>query len=69
MDSVAIGDQHIYKKVLEIVLIAPIPPNQAILARLLNIPDCKIQNAVEFWRLHGMIRVEQGMFYAIQHLN
>jgi hypothetical protein len=69
MDSVAMGDRHLYRKVLELVSIAPIPPNQIILAQLLNTPDWKIKNAVEFWQVHGMIRVERGMLYATNNLN
>jgi hypothetical protein len=69
MDSVAIGDKHLYRKVLGFVLIAPIPPNQVTLARLLNTPEWKIKNAVEFWRSHGMIQVNKGMLYATTNLN
>jgi hypothetical protein len=69
IDSVAMGDRHLYRKVLELVLIAAVPPNQIILARLLNIPDWKIKNAVEFWRFHGMIQIDKGMLYATNNLN
>lgn len=69
MDSVAMGDRHLYRTILRLVSIAPIPPNQIMLAQLLDIPDWKIKNVVDFWRSHGMIRVEKGMLYATQHLN
>lgn len=69
MDSVAMGDRHLYRKVLELVSIAPIPPNRIMLAQLLDIPDWKIKNVVDFWRSNGMIQVKKGMLYATQHLN
>lgn len=69
MNSVTMGDRHLYRKVLELVSIAPIPPNRIMLAQLLDIPDWKIKNIVDFWRSHGMIYIDRGMLYATQHLN
>ena len=69
MDSVARGDRHIYRTVLKLVSIAPIPPNQIMLSQLLHTPTWKVRDAVEFWQLHGMIQSKQGMLYATQNLN
>ncbi|MGL5878749.1 MAG: hypothetical protein ACRC2V_13365 [Xenococcaceae cyanobacterium] len=69
MDSVAKGDRHIYRKVLELVSIAPIPPNPIMLAQLLNTSTWKVKNAVEFWRSHGMIQINEEMLYATHNLN
>lgn len=69
MDLVAKGDRHFYRKVLELVSIAPIPPNPIMLAQLLNTPTWRVKNAVEFWRSHGIIQVKEGMLYATHNLN
>lgn len=69
MSSVARGDRQLYRKVLELVSIAPIPPNPIMLSQLLNAPDWKIKKAIEFWRSHGMIKIDKGMLYAIADLN
>ena len=69
MDSVTKGDQHFYRKVLELVLIASIPPDPIMLSQLLNTPSWRVKNAVEFWRSHGMIKVKKGMLYATRDLN
>ena len=69
MDSVTKSDRHLYRRVLELVSIAPTPPNPVILSQLLITPSWKVKNAVEFWRSHGMIKVEKGMLYATRDLN
>lgn len=69
MESVPKGDQHLYRKVLELVSIAPIPPNPVMLSQLLNAPHWKVKGAVKFWQSHGMIKTEKGLLYAVNELN
>ena len=69
MESVPKGDRHLYRKILELVSIAPIPPNLMMLSQILKTPHWKVKGAIKFWRSHGMIKIEKGMLYSIGDLN